>query len=127
MYLIFENPYLAQQDKLIDTIFNTAQQNQTKSNSIPLDDIVIQQYDTFDIGTNHIHCSAKDYEKTPESIRTPGFPCLVDTMRYGESYGYQLLKPELLAVILEHIGFNVLGSNNQNDSPGTITLIAQKR
>ena len=127
LYLIVENPHLAQQDRLIDTIFNIAQQNQTKGTSIPLDDIVIQQYNTFDIGTNHIHCSAKDYESTPKSIRTPGFPCLVDTIGNGEPYGYQLIKPELMAIILEHIGFNVLGSNNQNDLRGTITFIAQKR
>lgn len=48
-------------------------------------------------------------------------------MQNGVPHSYQLLKPELVAIILEHIGFNVLGSNNQNDLRGTITLIAQKK
>lgn len=127
LFLIIENPYLAQQEKLIDSISNTAQQNQIKGLSIPLDEIVQQQYNTFDLNTNHAHCSAKNYKSTPKSIRTPGFPCLLESIQNGVPHSYQLLKPELVAIILEHIGFNVLGSNNQNDLRGTITLIAQKR
>lgn len=87
----------------------------------------MQQYNTIDIGANHVHCSANDYINTPQSIRNPGFPCLVETVRNGESYGYQLLKPEILAVILKRLGFNIIGVNHKADIHGSTVLIARKK
>lgn len=127
LYLVFENPYLEQQNKLINTIDSIQAQNQAKGTLIPLDDIVIQQYKTFAIGGNNAHCSADDYERTPKSIRTAGFPCLLSTISNGEPYIYQLLKPELIAIMLEYIGFSVIGADQQNDAKGTIVLLARKK
>lgn len=126
LYLVFENPYLKQQNDLMTSIDNIEHENQIKGSSISLDDIVVQQYNTFDMGANQAHCSAKDYINTPQSIRNPGFPCLIETVRNGEPYGYQLLKPEILAIILKNLGFNIIGANYQNDIHGSIVLIARK-
>lgn len=92
---------------------------------ISLNSIVAEQYSTQPIA-NGIYCSAQDYADTPLEIKTPGFPCLLKTTINGQSHHYQLLTPEIVAIILEHKGFKVIGGNKSPDKDGAITILARR-
>lgn len=131
LYISFENRFLEQQKALLDSIDkewgNLAPKfkaNKEKG-KIKLDSIVMDKYRTtpFPYGT---YCSALNYERTPKVIRFPGFPCLIETVKNGQSYHYHLLEPQTIAYILQKFGFTVLGVSQYNDHNGTIILLARK-
>lgn len=132
LFLSFENRFLVQQKALMDTINNEydsiAKEYEVNMEgaSMKLDSIVIERYKNTPITPNGNNCSAQDYERTPKRIRMPGFPCLLESEKNGQLYHYQLLTPEIVAVILENAGFKVLGVNQSGDKNGAMIVLARK-
>lgn len=124
LFISFENPYLNQQNRFVDNIYNLYSLKNTDS-TISLENIVVEQYKTKDIA-NGLHCSAQNYENTPDSIKTPGFPCLLERTVNKEYHFYQLLIPEMVGYILEHKGFKVIETKSNNDKNGTFIIIARR-
>lgn len=124
LFISFENPYLDQQNRFVDNIYNIYSAKNT-DDTISLESVVLEQYKTKDI-TNGIHCSAQNYENTSNSIKTPGFPCLLERVINEEYHPYQLLIPEMVSYILERKGFKVVETKKYNDKNGTFIIIARR-
>lgn len=128
LYVSFENPCIDQQKKLVDDIYieyaNAAKIHHytLKEGREKLNQIVLNQYMQTPIVYGRT-CSLEDYERTLNSIKGPGFPCGLETVVDGQLHYYQLLVPEILAGIVKHSGFRVLGITQSNNS---ITLMARK-
>lgn len=121
LFLAFENPFLSHQLKLVKNIrqdYFSIQQKEDNS----WDKIVKNHYQASKF-PNGRACSYHAYEQTPKSIRSPGFPCQIDTLYKGELRTYQLILPDTLSSMLELSGFTVVGFKEEFD---TVIIIARK-
>lgn len=124
LFLMFENPYLTQQINMTKNIQQDYVYKKPKGDNT-LDEVVKHHYQANRL-PNDRYCSFSVYEQTPKLMRTPGFPCQMDTQVNGEVQHYQLIMPETLFSILEHFGFNVIVEKQYHNKLGAIVIIARK-
>ena len=97
--IIFENPYWKKLDLMIAGIFK----ERRKYPNMALENIVkIAYQDVVFPGLRR--CSFDAYQKAPEDMRLPGFPC---KLPLENGYG-QLLNPYIIVALMRSAGFNYI-------------------
>lgn len=117
LLIIFENPRLDEQMEIVNQIKKIAKQSNSIPSRLSLDNATKHYYKA------HPYCQISDYEKTPVSLREPGFPCV---LAIKETH-FNFLMPDQVSSLLEKNGFTVVGIINLERREDTFIIVAQKK